>query len=43
MEKFWRDAVEFTTKTPSRCRLFCAPGAVLGAILIILGLFVYPS
>jgi hypothetical protein len=38
-----RNAVFWLTETESRFRGFCWPGVVLGLLLIVLGLFVYPS
>jgi hypothetical protein len=37
-----RDALHYLSLTPQRCRAFSWPGAVLGVVLIGLGLFVYP-
>ncbi|HEV3271906.1 MAG TPA: hypothetical protein VGZ93_06970 [Candidatus Methylacidiphilales bacterium] len=38
----WRDAINYATRTPQRLRLFSWPGVVFGAVLIALGIFVYP-
>jgi hypothetical protein len=38
----WRDGINYATQTPQRLRLFSWPGAVFGAGLIALGIFVYP-
>ncbi len=38
----WRDAIDYVTKTSLRFRLFSWPGVLFGAVLIALGLFVYP-
>ena len=38
----WRDAIQYVTKTPQRFQMFSWPGVVFGAILIVLGIFVYP-
>jgi hypothetical protein len=38
-----RDAIQFLTQTPQRLRLLSWPGVGLGALLIVLGIFVYPS
>ena len=40
---FGRDAVFWMTATESRFRGFCWPGVAFGLLLIVLGLFVYPS
>jgi hypothetical protein len=37
-----RDAIAYITATPGRFRAFAWPGAVLGVVLIALGIFVYP-
>jgi uncharacterized protein YjeT (DUF2065 family) len=38
----WRDAINYVTQSPQRLRLFSWPGAIFGAALIALGIFVYP-
>jgi uncharacterized protein YjeT (DUF2065 family) len=38
----WRDAINYVTVTPKRLRMFSWPGVVFGALLIALGIFVYP-
>jgi hypothetical protein len=37
-----RDAILFLTQSPRRLRLFAWPGVALGALIIFLGIFVYP-
>jgi len=39
----WRDVIDFATRTPQRFRLLAWIGAAFGALLLILGLFVYPA
>ena len=39
---FWRDAINYMTKTPQRLRAASWPGVVFGVVLIALGIFVYP-
>jgi hypothetical protein len=38
-----RDAIFWMTASDSRFRGFCWPGVALGLLLVVLGLFVYPS
>jgi len=38
----WRDAINYVTRTPERLRWMSWPGVVFGAVLIALGIFVYP-
>lgn len=38
-----RDGIDFALATPRRCRLFSWPGVILGVLLIVLALFVYPT
>jgi hypothetical protein len=37
-----RDGLDYIMATPHRVRLYSWPGAILGLLLIVLGLFVYP-
>jgi hypothetical protein len=37
-----RDALNYVTASPKRCRLFGWPGAAYGLLLVVLGIFVYP-
>ena len=37
-----RDGIQYLTATPERLRLFAWPGVGLGALIIVLGIFVYP-
>lgn len=39
----WRDAIQYVTQTPQRLRFFSWPGVIFGLLLLVLGLFVYPS
>ena len=38
-----RSWLDFATRTPSRLRAFAWPGVIFGVVLIVLGIFVYPS
>ena len=38
----WRDLINYMTRTPERLRSASWPGVIFGAILIALGIFVYP-
>ena len=38
----WRDGINYVTKTPERLRWSSWPGVAFGAVLIALGIFVYP-
>ncbi len=38
----WRDVINYMTQTPERLRLSSWPGVAFGAVLIALGIFVYP-
>src|SRR5476649_1885553 len=38
----WRDGINYVTKTPERLRWSSWPGVAFGAVLMALGLFVYP-
>src|SRR5476649_281406 len=38
----WRDAIAYVTNTPQRLRWSSWPGVAFGAVLMALGLFVYP-
>jgi uncharacterized protein YjeT (DUF2065 family) len=40
---YGRDAIQYLTQSPDRLRLFSWPGVVLGALIIVLGIFVYPA
>ncbi|HEX4140107.1 MAG TPA: hypothetical protein VHY09_07145 [Candidatus Methylacidiphilales bacterium] len=40
---YGRDAIQFLTQSPQRLRLFAWPGVVYGALIIVLGIFVYQS
>ena len=40
---YWRDVIDFSTRTPERFRLLSWIGAAFGVLLLILGLFVYPA
>lgn len=37
-----RDFMHYVAETPQRCRAFSWPGAILGLVLVVLGLFFYP-
>ena len=38
----YRDLVAYVTQTPQRLRIFSWPGVILGVVLIVLGICVYP-
>ena len=38
-----RDAIQFMTDSPRRLRLFAWPGVGLGALIVVLAIFVYPE
>ena len=38
-----RDALEFVSLTPTRCRVFCWSGVAFGVLLVTLALTVYPT
>lgn len=39
---YGRDAVLYVTQSPHRLRLFAWPGAAVGALIVLLGIFAYP-